>query len=114
MRVMLREEHPRLGFTGTRAPCTPKPWIPDPHSLILVLRTLDQKRREQGDGSTGRSFFLARFPCRPGNVEVGPVVLARESRKEAGRGNAAGSASADVCKIGEVAFQLLLIVLQIG
>src|SRR5258708_19589062 len=41
---------------------------------------------------------------------MGPVVLARESGKETGGGNTAGGTSADICKIGEVAFQLFLII----
>src|SRR5436190_180565 len=83
----------------------------DPHFSILGFRTLYEKRREQRDGSSGRSFLLPRFPRRPGNVEVGPLVLARESRKETGGGDTTRSASADICKIGEVAFQLFLIIL---
>src|SRR5260370_8198221 len=73
-------------------------------SSLLGFRTLYEKRREQRDGPTGRSFFLARFPRRPGDVEMGPVVLARESGKETGGGNTAGGTSADICKIGELAF----------
>src|SRR6266705_4308097 len=82
----------------------------DPRSSLLGFRTLYEKRREQRDGPTGRSFFLARFPRRPGDVEMGPVVLARESGKETGGGNTARGTSADICKIGEVAFQLFLII----
>src|SRR2546426_1754084 len=102
MRVMTKERGSGIGFEGTRDPDTGKPWILDPHSSILVFRTLDEKHREQRDGPAGRSFFLARFPRRPRDVEVGPVILASESRKETGRGNAARSGPADICKIGEV------------
>src|SRR6266705_4593812 len=74
-------------------------------------RTLYEKRREQRTAPAGRSFFLARFPRRSGNADVGPVVLARESRKETGGGNTARRAPADICKIGEIALQLFLIIL---
>src|SRR6266446_9673542 len=111
MRVMTKERGSGSGFEGTGGPGTRKPWILDPHSSILVFRTLDEKHREQRDGPAGRSFFLARFPRRSRNVEVGPVILACESRKETGRRNAARSGPADICKIGEVAFQLFLIIL---
>src|SRR5437667_8162323 len=111
MRVMTKERGSGIGGEGTRDPDTWKPWILGPHSSILGFRTLYEKRREQRDGPAGRSFFLARFPRRPGNVEVGPVVLACESRKETSGGNTARGASTDVCKIGEVAFQLFLIIL---
>src|SRR5437879_10857174 len=111
MRVMTKERGSGIGFEGTGAPGTRKPWILDPHSSILVFRTLDEKHREQGDGPAGRSFFLARFPRRSRNIEVGPVILACESRKETGRRNAAGSGPADICSIGEVAFQLFLLIL---
>src|SRR5438552_793912 len=111
MRVMTKERGSGIGGEGTRDPDTWKPWILGPHSSILVFRTLDEKHREQRDGPAGRSFFLARFPRRPRDVEVGPVILACESRKETGRGNTARSRPADICKIGEVAFQLFLIIL---
>src|SRR5207247_9937755 len=83
----------------------------DPHFSILGFRTPYEKRREQRDGPSGRSFLLPRFPRRSGNVEVGPVVLARESGKETGGGDTARSASADICKRGGVAFRLVLLML---
>jgi len=82
MRVMTKERGSGIGFEGTATPTTGKPWILDPHSSILVFRTLDEKHREQRDGPAGRSFFLARFPRRPRDVEVGPVILACESRRK--------------------------------
>src|SRR5260370_15076795 len=111
MRVMTGARGSGIGVRGNCGPGARRPCILDPHSSILGFRTLYEERREQRDGPTGRSLFLARFPRRPGNVEVGPVVLACESRKETGGGNTARSASADICKISEVAFQLFLIIL---
>src|SRR5882672_11945305 len=76
----------------------------------LSLRALHQERREQRHRPARRSFFLARLPGGPGDVEVRPIVLARESRKEAGGGHAAGRASADVREVGKIALQRLLVV----
>src|SRR5205807_8465750 len=104
-------EDPGSRFEGTCGPSVRKPWILGPHSSALAFRALYEKRREQRDGPAGCPFFLARFARRPGNVEVGPVVLACEPRKETCGGNTARSASADICKIREVAFKLFLIVL---
>src|SRR5438876_12094000 len=103
MRVMTKERGSGIGFEGTRDPDTGKPCILDPHSSIPVFRTLDEKHREQRDGPAARSFFLARFPRRPRDVEARPVILACESRKETGRGKAARSGPAATCIIAEVA-----------
>src|SRR6185295_14485497 len=54
--------------------------------------------------------FPARLPSRPRDIEVGPVVLAGELGQKAGRRNAPRRPSADVRKIGEVALELLLVV----
>src|SRR5207245_9086856 len=111
MRVMTKQRGSGIVFEATRDPDTGNPWILDPHSSILVFRTLDEKHREQRDGPAGRSFLLARFPRRPRDVEVRPVILACESRKETGRGNAARSAPADICTTGDVAYPLFLLIL---
>src|SRR6266516_6413652 len=109
MRVMTEGRRSGIGVRGN--PRSRRTETLDPRSSLLAFRALYEKRCEQRDGPPGRSFFLARFPRRPGNIEVGPLVLARESRKEAGGGDTTRSASADICKIGEVAFQLFLIIL---
>src|SRR2546421_4105962 len=111
MRVMTEAGGPGPRLEKTCVPRARILWSLDPHFSILGFRTLYEKRREQRDGPPGRSFLLARFPCSPGNVEVGPVVLACKSGKETRRGNAARRTSTDICKVGEVAFQLFLIIL---
>jgi hypothetical protein len=69
-----------------------------------------QKLRVQRYRTARRAFFLARFPCRSRYIQMSPSVFAREARQEAGSGYRAGSASAYVRHVGEVAFQLLLVV----
>src|SRR6267142_7039164 len=81
-----------------------------PRAPSLSSRALHQKRGQQGNGPAGRSLFPARLPGRPGDVQVGPVVLAGEFRQETRRGYAARGTSADIRKIGEIAFQLLVVV----
>jgi len=71
----------------------------NPRFSILVpqsFRPLHQERRQQWHGPACRSLLLTRFPRRSGNVEVSPVVLPRESRKEASSGNTARGAPADL------------------
>src|SRR5690349_8817122 len=79
-------------------------------SLLFPSDATYQELREKRNRAASRALFLAAFPCRAGNIEVRPFELAREARKEARRGYGARRTSADIGEVGEVALQLLLVV----
>src|SRR5215467_10495323 len=81
-----------------------------PAVYSLSLRALHQEGGQERHGAAGRSLLPARFPCRAGDIQMGPVVLAGESRQEARRGDGARRTPADIREIGEIALQTLLVV----
>jgi hypothetical protein len=69
--------------------------------------------RKCTSSDTGRPvepFSRRPFPGGAGDVEMRPVILLGEARQEAGGGDGAAGAAADVGHVGEVALQLLLVV----
>src|SRR5947199_9631425 len=68
-----------------------------------------REAHEERHRTAGRAFLAAALPGGAGDVEVRPAELAREARQEAGGGNRAAVAAADVREIGEVRAQLLLV-----
>src|SRR5688572_25768842 len=83
---------------------------PAPPSM-LFRRAVDQELREQGHRSRRRAFLSSGFPGRAGDVEMRPFELLRETREKAGRSYASRGPSANVGEIGEVAFELILVVI---
>src|SRR5690606_7504978 len=73
------------------------------------VRPPHQELGEERDRAARRAFLIAGLGVRPGDVEVRPTIALREACEEARRRHAAGRASAEVGHVGEVAFQLLLI-----
>src|SRR6516165_6809396 len=83
--------------------------IPDDGRLLsLLLRKYP--RGQHRHRPPGRAFCLALLPRDTRNVEMRPVELLGEPRQEARRGDAAPGATCDVCEIGEVAVEPLLII----
>src|SRR5690554_2546155 len=64
---------------------------------------------QQGHRAAGGAFGFAGVPGGAGDVQMGPAVVFREPAQEAGRGDSAGRAAADVGHIGEVAVELALV-----
>src|SRR5690554_848305 len=65
---------------------------------------------QQGDRAAGGALGFAGVPGGAGDVQMGPAVVFREPAQEAGRGDGAGRAAADVGHVGEVAVELALVV----
>src|SRR5690606_33367116 len=64
---------------------------------------------QQGDRAAGGAFGFAGVPGGAGDVQVGPAIVFGKAAQEAGRGDGAGRAAADVGHVGEVAVELALV-----
>src|SRR5262252_5759652 len=88
------------------------PWnAKTPEPGLSFLRALQQEGGEQGHRASRCALLLAGLPGRTCDVEVRPVVFAREAREEARRCDGAARATADVGEVREIALQLLLVIL---
>src|SRR6266542_5736420 len=70
-----------------------------------------EPRREQRHGAAGCALLLAFLPGDARDVEMRPVVLARELGKKARGGDAAAGAVGDIGEVGEVAIEPLVVIL---
>jgi len=119
------DQHPGAFAGGASKPCGDRP-----ESILRAMEKGDLRhprlRLPVGFGarlarsirkweSKGTGRPVAPSPCRiassAGDVEVRPAVLVCKTGEEACRGDGAGRATADVRHVGEVAFQLFLIVI---
>src|SRR6266446_970860 len=67
--------------------------------------------RKQRHGAPGCALLLAFLPGDARDVEVRPIVLARELGEKARGGDAAAGAVADIGEVGEVAVEHLVVIL---
>src|SRR5690554_3601885 len=64
---------------------------------------------QQGYRAAGGAFGFAGVPGGAGDVQVGPAVVLGEAAQEAGGGDGARGAAANVGHVGEVAVELALV-----
>src|SRR5690554_642191 len=69
---------------------------------------------QQGDRAAGGAFGFAGVPGGAGDVQVGPGVVFGEAAQEAGGGDGACRAAADVGHVGKVAVELALVFVPQG
>src|SRR5690554_6119669 len=70
---------------------------------------IQQVLGQQADGPAAGALLLAGGPGGAGDVQVGPGEGVGEAREEAGGGDGARRAAADVGQVGEVGVELLLV-----